>query len=136
MVAAGALMLLVAVAAGSWPAIGAGRVCRAHARLDRPLPHRASCRRPRPPVVRVVQPNLAEEERPTDDYAENNFQALARLSRRTDPGAPPRLIVWPEGAIRFPLEDGYPRYVYIDRGSATDGAHADGERCSATATRS
>jgi len=70
------------------------------------------------PILRVVQPNLPEEERPTDDYAENNFRALAKLSRRTDPTAPPRLIFWPEGAIRFPIEDGYPAYVYADLGSA------------------
>ena len=70
------------------------------------------------PHVRVVQPNLPEEERPTDDYAEHNFQALAKLSRRTDPDAPPRLIFWPEGAMRFPVEDGYPPYVYAYMGSA------------------
>jgi apolipoprotein N-acyltransferase len=67
--------------------------------------------------VRVVQPNLAEEAKPTDDYAEANFQALARLSGKPDP-AHPRLILWPEGAIRFPVEDGYPRYVYDLMGSA------------------
>ncbi|MEO5938951.1 MAG: apolipoprotein N-acyltransferase [Sphingomonas sp.] len=72
----------------------------------------------RPQLVRVVQPNLPEEERPTDEYAENNFQALARLSRRADPTAPPRLIFWPEGAVRFPVEDGYPPYVYSYMGSA------------------
>lgn len=70
----------------------------------------------RPLVVRVVQPNLPEEARPTDTYAESNFQALARLSGR--PGPVPRLILWPEGAIRFPVEDGYPRYVYSQLGSA------------------
>ena len=69
-------------------------------------------------LVRVVQPNLPEEERPTEAYAENNFQALARLSHRTDPAAPPRLIFWPEGAVRFPVEDGYPAYVYSYMGSA------------------
>ena len=71
-----------------------------------------------PQLVRVVQPNLPEEVRPTDNYAENNFQALARLSQRTDPAAPPRLIFWPEGAVRFPVEDGYPPYVYAYLGSA------------------
>nr|WP_084251124.1 apolipoprotein N-acyltransferase [Sphingomonas pruni] len=67
--------------------------------------------------VRIVQPNLAEEAKPTADYAEANFQALARLSGRPDPDHP-RLILWPEGAIRFPVEDGYPRYVYDMLGSA------------------
>ncbi|MGN6821090.1 MAG: apolipoprotein N-acyltransferase [Sphingomonas sp.] len=69
------------------------------------------------PVVRVVQPNLPEEARPTDDYAEANFQALARLSGKPDPDRS-RLILWPEGAIRFPVEDGYPLYVYQELGSA------------------
>jgi len=67
--------------------------------------------------VRIVQPNLAEEAKPTPDYAEANFQALARLSGKPNPDHP-RLILWPEGAIRFPVEDGYPRYVYDLMGSA------------------
>ncbi|WP_244624658.1 apolipoprotein N-acyltransferase [Sphingomonas sp. So64.6b] len=67
------------------------------------------------PRVRVVQPNLPEEDRPGPNYAENNFRALAALSGA--PGPAPRLLVWPEGAIRFMLEDGYPSYTYW-RGSA------------------
>jgi apolipoprotein N-acyltransferase len=67
--------------------------------------------------VRIVQPNLAEEAKPTADYAEANFQALARLSGKPNPDHP-RLILWPEGAIRFPVEDGYPRYVYDVMGGA------------------
>ncbi len=65
----------------------------------------------------VVQPNLAEEVRPTDDYAEANYQALARLSGKPTADHA-RLILWPEGAIRFPLEDGYPLYVYQAYGDA------------------
>ena len=68
-------------------------------------------------IVHVAQPNLAEEARPTDDYAEANFQALARLSGTPSPDHA-RLILWPEGAIRFPVEDGYPDYVYQLMGSA------------------
>jgi len=69
------------------------------------------------PLLVIVQPNLAEEAKPTDDYAEANFQALAKLSGKPDPKHP-RLLFWPEGAIRFPLEDGYPKYVYYELGSA------------------
>ena len=71
----------------------------------------------RPQRVVLAQPNLGEEVKPTDDYGENNFQALARLTGKPDPRHP-RLILWPEGAIRFPVEDGYPRYVYSILGSS------------------
>ena len=62
------------------------------------------------PRVRAVQPDLPEEERPTDAYAENNLRALERLSGR--PGPAPRLILWPEGALRYLIEDGYPTAYY------------------------
>ncbi len=62
------------------------------------------------PRVRVVQPDLDQEERPQDDYAEMNLQALLKLNGK--PGPAPRLIVWPEGAVRFMLEDGYPPEAY------------------------
>jgi apolipoprotein N-acyltransferase len=67
------------------------------------------------PRVRVVQPDLGQEERPQDDYAEMNLEALAALIGK--PGPAPRLIVWPEGAVRFMLEDGYPPDAYW-RGTA------------------
>ncbi|MEO5866731.1 MAG: apolipoprotein N-acyltransferase [Sphingomonas sp.] len=60
--------------------------------------------------VRVVQPDLGEEERPTDNYADNNLAAIERLLGQ--PGRSPRLIVWPEGALRFMVEDGYPSQYY------------------------
>jgi apolipoprotein N-acyltransferase len=69
------------------------------------------------PRVRVVQPDLDQEERPQDDYAEMNLQALLRLNGR--PGPAPRLIVWPEGAVRFMLEDGYPPEAYWQGYAAT-----------------
>ncbi|MEN2785293.1 apolipoprotein N-acyltransferase [Sphingomonas qilianensis] len=62
------------------------------------------------PRVRVVQPDLGQEERPQDDYAEANLQALLALNGT--PGPAPRLIVWPEGAVRYMLEDGYPASAY------------------------
>ncbi|MFA6123180.1 apolipoprotein N-acyltransferase [Sphingomonas sp.] len=65
---------------------------------------------PLAPRVRVVQPDLDQEQRPRDDYAEANLAQLARLSGK--PGPAPRLIVWPEGALRFLPEDGYPRQYY------------------------
>jgi apolipoprotein N-acyltransferase len=62
------------------------------------------------PRVRIVQPNLGEEERPTPAYAENSLRALESLAGT--PGTQPRLIVWPEGALRFFVEDGYPAEYY------------------------
>ncbi|MES2058628.1 MAG: apolipoprotein N-acyltransferase [Pseudomonadota bacterium] len=62
------------------------------------------------PRVRVIQPNLDQEERPRDDYAEQNLLAIEALTGT--PGPAPRLIVWPEGALRFFIEDGYPPATY------------------------
>ncbi len=70
---------------------------------------------PTAPRVRIVQPDLGQEERPQDDYAEQNLRALQALSGK--PGPAPRLIVWPEGAVRLLLEDGYPESYYW-RGNA------------------
>jgi apolipoprotein N-acyltransferase len=65
---------------------------------------------PRAARVRVVQPDLAQEERPEEDYAEENLRALLALNGK--PARAPRLIVWPEGAVRYMLEDGYPADAY------------------------
>jgi apolipoprotein N-acyltransferase len=69
------------------------------------------------PHVRIIQPNLGEEERPTPDYAENSLRALESLAGT--PGAHPRLIVWPEGALRYSVEDGYPPYIYGNAAPST-----------------
>jgi apolipoprotein N-acyltransferase len=65
---------------------------------------------PNTPRIRVVQPDLDQEQRPRDDYPETNLRALARLSGK--PGPVPRLIFWPEGALRYLIEDGYPAAYY------------------------
>ncbi|MDO7844057.1 apolipoprotein N-acyltransferase [Sphingomonas immobilis] len=65
---------------------------------------------PNAPRVMVVQPDLDQEQRPRNDYAETNLRALAKLSGR--PGPAPRLIVWPEGALRYFVEEGYPAQYY------------------------
>lgn len=62
------------------------------------------------PRIRVIQPNLDQEERPRDDYADANLTAIER--HIGTPGTAPRLIVWPEGALRFFVEDGYPPEWY------------------------
>ncbi|AOH86420.1 apolipoprotein N-acyltransferase [Sphingomonas panacis] len=64
------------------------------------------------PRVRIVQPDLDQEQRPRDDYPQANLRALQTLGGT--PGAAPRLILWPEGALRFNVEDGYPpQYNYL-----------------------
>ena len=69
---------------------------------------------PDAPRIRVIQPNLDQEERPRDDYAEANLAVIARHMGRPGPGPnpAPRLIVWPEGALRLFVENGYPPEYY------------------------
>lgn len=62
------------------------------------------------PRVRAVQPNLDEEARPTPDYPERNLRAA--LAQSGAPGPAPRLVMWPEGALRYLIEEGYPRDYY------------------------
>ncbi|CAN5234555.1 apolipoprotein N-acyltransferase [soil metagenome] len=67
---------------------------------------------PTPPRVRIIQTDLDQEQRPRDDYPIANLRALMTLGGKSGPA--PRLILWPEGAIRFNLEDGYPpQYNYL-----------------------
>ena len=71
---------------------------------------------PTAPRVRVVQPNLGLEARESADYDEASFRTLLRLSGT--PGAAPRLILWPEGALRYFLETGYPARYYWEASPA------------------
>jgi apolipoprotein N-acyltransferase len=59
--------------------------------------------------VRVVQPDIGQEDRGDDD-GERVLQALLRRSGA--PGAAPRVVVWPEGVVRDLIEDGYPSWIY------------------------
>jgi apolipoprotein N-acyltransferase len=54
--------------------------------------------------VRIVQPNIGQEEKWESRFEEGNFQRLARLSTPAAEG--PRLLLWPEAAVTEPLEDG------------------------------
>ncbi|TPG38957.1 apolipoprotein N-acyltransferase [Sphingomonas koreensis] len=67
---------------------------------------------PNAPRVRVVQPNLGLEDQNDPNYTEISFETLLGLSGH--PVAAPRLIVWPEGAVRYLLEDGYPLQYYYE----------------------
>jgi apolipoprotein N-acyltransferase len=105
---------LLSIAAKRWtlPAVAAAGLVLAA--LSAPLT-RAPDAVPGSPLVRVVQPNIGQEERGPDD-GERVLRAL--LARSGEPGPTPRLVVWPEGVVRDYLEDGYPGYVNYDRPAA------------------
>ncbi|MGJ3647391.1 apolipoprotein N-acyltransferase [Sphingomonas sp. GlSt437] len=65
---------------------------------------------PNAPRLRIVQPDLDQEQRPRDDYPEANLRALQALGGK--PGTAPRLVLWPEGALRYLVEPGAPPYYY------------------------
>jgi len=56
------------------------------------------------PVLRIVQPNIPQEERQDAEQEEANFRKQLRLSGRPD--GTPRLILWPESAIPYELHAG------------------------------
>jgi apolipoprotein N-acyltransferase len=59
---------------------------------------------PAPPRLRIVQPNIGQQNKWDPGYEAQNFRRLARLTGR--PGPAPRLILWPEAAT--------PDYLSID----------------------
>jgi apolipoprotein N-acyltransferase len=104
-VAAGSLLLLVrrrfALAAIVVPALGLAALSAFW--TDAPAAA------PGTPLVRVVQPDIGQEDRSESD----GERVLSALEKRSGTPAPhPRLIVWPEGVVRDYLEDGYPFYAY------------------------
>ena len=54
-------------------------------------------------IVRIVQHNTSQAERHDSSHDEKSMRALERLTGK--PGARPRLILWPEAAVPFFLED-------------------------------
>ena len=62
------------------------------------------------PRVRIVQPNIGQDQRGDTD-GELMLRALESQSGR--PGPAPRLLLWPEGVVRDAIEDGYPWRYYI-----------------------
>ena len=61
------------------------------------------------PRLVVVQPNVGLNAQGLPDM-DRLYTSLFEESGR--PGAAPRLILWPEGMVRDPIEDGYPRNFY------------------------
>jgi len=55
------------------------------------------------PALRVVQPNIGQQEKWSPAFDARNFLRLASLSGT--PGSEPRLLLWPEAAVSDYLED-------------------------------
>ena len=66
---------------------------------------------PGAPHVRVVQPNIGQETAHDPDYNERLFARLLELTGNPDPDHP-RLVLWPEGAVNYFVESGYPPQYY------------------------
>jgi apolipoprotein N-acyltransferase len=64
-------------------------------------------------VVTIVQPNISQIDRNSVGYEVVNFVRLAQNSRAKTNA--PRILLWPESAVPWWLEDGYPPYVYRDQ---------------------
>ncbi len=58
---------------------------------------------PRAINVRVVQPNIGEDIKHSDEYNQRAYLSLMRLSGPQ--GGMPRLLLWPEAALTTPLQD-------------------------------
>ena len=65
--------------------------------------------------IRVVQPNIGQQDKWTPGFDEIAARQLAQMSLR-EGGARPRLLLWPEAAITEPLEDqrGVPYSAYAE----------------------
>ena len=71
--------------------------------------------------IRVIQPNIGQQDKWRPGYSEIAAQSLAKLSMQPG-GGQPRLLFWPEAAVTNPLQD--------QRGTPYD-AYADFERARA-----
>lgn len=54
-------------------------------------------------LIRVVQPNIGQQDKHDESFDERNYRRVAGLSGR--PGDRPRLILWPEAAVPYFLEE-------------------------------
>ncbi len=72
--------------------------------------------------IRVIQPNIGQEDKWRDGFAEEAARRLAVLSMKPG-GRRPRLLLWPEAAVTDPMQEG--RLI--------DQPHADFERMRAAA---
>jgi apolipoprotein N-acyltransferase len=61
-------------------------------------------------VLRIIQPNIGQQDKWREDFIEENEARLAGMSRAGK--GTPRLLLWPEAAVTRPLENGlaFPLY--------------------------
>ena len=76
-----------------------------------------------PGAVRIVQPNIGQQDKWRPGFDEEAARRLAELSMKPG-GQRPRLLLWPEAAVTYPLEDG----------RVVEQAYAEAERQRAAAT--
>jgi apolipoprotein N-acyltransferase len=88
------------------PIVGLGLLCMAAAGSPPPA---------RPLPLRIVQPNIGQEEKWHEGYDEEAVARFRKLSARTAAG--PRLLLWPEAAITRPVENQL-AYRYYQRETA------------------
>jgi apolipoprotein N-acyltransferase len=76
----------------------------------------------KPTAITIAQPNISQTDKYKQGYEEANFAKLAAVSRPLK-GQGPRLLLWPEAAIPYQLESGYPyRFYQFQPGESAVGA--------------
>lgn len=77
--------------------------------------------RPAAIAITVVQPNISQIEKHSPGYEAISFSRLTQNSRPK--GEQPRLVFWPESAVPWWIESGYPPFVYYDQpGDTAEGS--------------
>lgn len=75
-----------------------------------------------PQAITITQPNISQTDKYKPGFETKNFARLAENSRPLK-GQGPRLLIWPEAAIPYQLESGYPfRYYQFQPGESAVGA--------------
>ena len=97
--AAGAALLFAKARWMDGGAIMAGLILLAVAGA---LPHAMTYVEKPSPLIRIVQPNIGQQDKHQKAYDKINFEKLANLTGTA--GAAPRLILWPEAAVPDYLE--------------------------------
>jgi apolipoprotein N-acyltransferase len=64
-----------------------------------------------PQEITITQPNISQTDKYKPGYEAINFRRLAENSRPL-PSQGPRLMIWPEAAVHYQLESGYPFRFY------------------------